>query len=327
MNDNGERLRWLSIRNLGIAAAIVLLIAGIAAILLIFSQTESTPLFPLLPTPTPHVQDAAREPQTITFTELNDNPLAYLNQTILVSGEFLPLEQSNCRRTSGPLIQWSLTAENLQLDVLGFERIVQLLPDATPMTIQGTWRLYQGPRGCGKAPPRGSMWFLEAKKIVQPNPLVGRGGQTIPVQIITGQPELPEIIQPDSPNLSDPLATETVIATEVAGTIIPTATPFDQIIPTETPTSPEQITPSPTAPLSPTGTVPTSTQIPDATDPTSTATPTAGPTQDPGVSTPTITAEAPPIPATATDTNGGGGYPGPESTPTPTPSVTPDPYP
>jgi hypothetical protein len=327
MDDNGEGLRWLNTRNIGIAVIFLVIVLAIIVLGFTLNRRQSPSLMPALPTPTVYSSASVPEPTTVTFTELNENPIAYLNQPIIVSGEFLPLQQAECRRLSGPNVQWSLTAENLQLDVLGFERIVRLLPDATPMTVQGIWKLYQGPLGCGKAPARDSIWYLESKKIIQPNPLVSAGGQTIPLEIIRNQPELPQSVQPGTENQPGTIATQTPESTSISLTVIPTTTPAEQIIPTETPSLPEQSTPLPTASIDPTLVLPTSTQVPGATPPATTAAPTATATQSSAESTPTITAEAPPIPATATETNGSGGYPGPEGTATPSPTATPNPYP
>lgn len=325
MNDNIEGIRWLSIRNLGIAAVIILIILGISLLWLIFGQDSQNQLMPILPTPTAPTQVVQLEPETVTFTELNDNPLAYLNQSILVSGEFLPVDNIDCKQVVGPDIRWSLAADNLQLDVLGFERIVRLLPAGATMTIQGIWRLYQGPLGCGKAPPPGSMWYLDAKKIIQPNPLVSSGGLPISVEIKTGELELPSIIPTEQPS-SDPVATPSIPATSTAGAIIPTPTIPSQIVPTQTPALPGGVTPSATVTQSPTNVVPSNTPDPIVTTPAPTGIATAVPTQNPEDGTPTMTAEAPPIPATATETNGGG-YPGPGGTSTPTPTATVNPYP
>jgi hypothetical protein len=41
------------------------------------------------------------------------------------------------------------------------------------MTVEGYWRLYEGPLGCGKNAPRAAIWYLEVLRIVEPNPLPG----------------------------------------------------------------------------------------------------------------------------------------------------------
>lgn len=280
---------------------------------------------PALPSPTPPNASFLGEPESISFTELNENPLAYLNQSIVVTGEYLPLNDAECSRISGPDIRWALTAENLQLDVVGYERIVELVPAGTTMTVQGIWRLYQGYLGCGKAPPRGSMWYLDIKKIVQPNPLVGKGGQRISVEIIADDLALPAIMPTEIP-AADSVPTQTAVPTSSADSLIPSPTVADQIIPTATPSLPNELTPSPTISQSPATATIAGTQDPNVPVPPTSDAATLVPTNSPDLNTPTLTAEAPPALATATqDSNGG--YPGPDGTPTATPTATLNPYP
>ncbi len=325
MNENAKDTNWISVRNLGIGTVLILTILGIGLLWLIFGRNSQQQLMPPLPSPTPVTQTPKQEPMTKSFTELNDDPLAYLNQSLLVTGEFLPLDKANCKRVVGPDVRWSLTAENLQLDVVGFERVVRLLSPGTTLTVQGIWRFYQGSLGCGKAPPDGSMWYLEVKKIVQPNPLIAESGQTIQVEIRPNQPEIPTIISTLQPENVEPVPTQTATITTSLGTTSPTPTLTDQIIPTQTPLLPE-MTPSATAPPSVTNTPPTSTPDLNATAPVSTATSTLIPTETPTNNNPTMTSEAPPAVATATQGTGGG-YPGPDGSATPTPTATIDPYP
>lgn len=327
MNDSAEGKNRLNIKT-GLGAGMVLVIIAVVSLWLFLRQDAEHQLMPFLPSATPPTPLPQEEPELIAFTELNDNPLAYLNQRILVSGDYLPVVRADCLDIVGPDIRWSLTGDNLQLDALGFERIVQLLPVETTMTVEGIWRLYQGPLGCGKGPPRGSMWYLETKKIVQPNPLVSAGGQTISVEIRNGTPELPSTVLTESESGAGPTATD-VAATPTSGSnVIASPTLADQIIPTQTPPLPSELTPSATATQFPTVNGPTNTPTPN---PNSTITATiegatAVPTNDPAVGTPTVTTESPQLPATATETNGGG-YPGPEGTATLTPTATQDPYP
>jgi hypothetical protein len=325
MNENSEVRNWLSNRYLGIGFVLVLVVLGIGIIWLTIGQNSSRQLMPDIPSPTPLTQTPGQEPITVTFTELNENPLAYLNQPLVVTGDFLPSENNACTRVVGPDIRWSITGDNLQLDVVGFERVVRLLSPGTTLTIQGIWRFYQGSLGCGKAPPQGTMWYLEVRKIVEPNPLIAENGRTIQVEIITNQPELPAFSITPQPGDTQPVATQTALATMPLGTVSPSPTLTDQIIPTQTPQLPAEITPSATLTPSVTDTAPTNTPDSNATVPVSTATSTSMPTATPASNNPTMTPEPPGV-ATAT-LDAGGGYPGPDSTTTPTPTATINPYP
>ncbi len=307
----------------GLAAAITLLLLAASSWWLITAQNSENHLLPVLPTPTPVPMSTPQEPEAVTFTKLNDNPLDYLNRQILVTGDYLPMERTNCLNIVGPDIQWSITAENLQLDVIGFERIVRLLPVGTTMTVQGVWRLYQGPLGCGKGPLPGSRWYLDAKKIVQPNPLVSEGGQAVSVEIRDNTLGLPDLVLTAPAAEITPTPTITTPTIPADSTIFPSPTNSDQLIPTETPGLPGEITFTPTAAQTPIDGGLTSTPDPLI---TATINPTATPTNNPANGTPTLTPEILPLPPTATETSGNG-YPGPGGTPTSTPSATPDPYP
>jgi hypothetical protein len=323
MNNSADRIRGLNLKY-GLGAVIALFVIGAVSLWLIFTQDAEQKLMPLLPSPTPPIYLSQQEPETVAFTELNDNPLAFLNRSILVTGDYLPLEKSDCLNVVGPDKRWSLAADNLQLDVLGFEKIVRLLPVGTNMTVQGIWRLYQGPLGCGKGPPRGSMWYLDAKKIIQPNPLISEGSQAIPVEIINGTLELPSLEMTVRATETGPAANVMTVTAMAESTIIATPTFSGQLIPTETPPLPGEITPTATSLQPPTTVGLTNTPDPNATMPVATGNATAVPTSDPGNNPPTLTPDTPLLPATATETSGG--YLGPEGTATWTPTATPDPY-
>lgn len=303
------------------AVPIVILVIGVL-LWSLFGQGETLRLMPALPDPTAVQFGNDQSPAAVSFSELNNDPIAYLNQTIVVSGNYLPVQKADCLRYSGPDIRWSLTAENLQLDALGYERIVRLIPQGTLMTVQGIWHLYEGPLGCGKGPPDGTAWYLDVKKIILPNPLVGKGGQAIPIIIEDGQPGLPDLIP--TPDIGDlvPTATNEIVTVTVAGTEVVPPTPESQATFTATPT-PDGVVPlTATAQQTLTPLAPTQTSIAGTSVPGATAT--AEATNDPNNPTATLTPELPPVLATATE-NPDGGYPGPEETMTPT--ITPDPYP
>ncbi len=316
MNDRGVSLK----ASIFIAVPIALLIVG----LLIWSTLNGRGglrLRPALPDPTAIKIRDDQSPAAVSFGELNDNPVAYLNQTIIVSGNYMPVEKPDCLRYSGPKVEWSLTADNLQLDALGFERIIRLVRVGSSMTVQGIWRLYQGPLGCGKGPANGTAWYLDVKKILQPNPIVSEGGQIIPINIGNGDPGLPELLPTLEKDLATPTTTNDILTVPAVGTGIASPTVEGQATFTITPASTGDVPLTATVqqtgtPLAPTGT--------SAVSPTATGvtlTPVA--TSDPSNPTATLTPELPPVPATATE-NPDGGYPGPAGTLTPTPS--PDPY-
>lgn len=249
-------------------------------------------LKPFRPTRTPGEVSISGQAITITFSELNGDPAVYANQRIRMTGDYVKILPPECRVYSGPLFAWGLIAEDLQLNAQGFEELVKKLPDGLTMTVEGIWRQYTGPLGCGKEAADGTTWYLQVERIISPNPLPGLGGTPFPTSVF------PVVTQ--DPNL--PLSTSTPPAgTLPPGTAVPTQPPIG-------------ITPLPTDQP---GLIPSPTPSPAAGTPTPTATAGSGfssPTPNPG-SSPT---PSPQPGSTATLPASGTGTP----TPTPTPTAT-----
>lgn len=300
------------------AAAGLLLLAAVLLGVLRGCDPTAAGLLPPLATATPVPQLIPGEPAVVSFAELNADPFQYINRRIRVTGDLTFPEQPNCTPYSGPRFVWALVAEQLQLDARNFERVMRQVAPATTLTVEGTWRQYQGPLGCGKGAPRGVAWYLEVQRIIQPNPLYSIDGVVISIE--NGVPSLPDgsgftpTITPDQPIIT-PGATITPTAV-ITSTVDPFATP--SITPSPTLALPGEGTPTlfPTA----TATPPAGGTLPSTVTPPAGATPTA--TFIPGT-TPTLTPELPPV-ATATPGTPGSGYPGP---PTATPTATTNPYP
>lgn len=274
-------------------AVIILTAAGALLLAHWLTPRANRPLFPQFPTPTLPAQIIENEAAQVTFSELNEDPAAFLNRRLTVSGEYSPVVPPDCPRHSGPDIRWSLVSEGLRLNAVGFESLVRLLPPGTEMTVEGIWQLYEGPLGCGKAPPEGTVWYLRVERIIAPNPLFSGNRPLITVIAEPTQAIFPEVV--GTPELEQPTATATITTTLViTATETPTITPtlfltptLDFVTPTATGT-PEILTTTPTE--TPTLTA-TSTTTPDGT-------PTIGGT------------ETPPLP---TATQNATGYPSPTS--------------
>jgi hypothetical protein len=312
--DNGERgwkqlvSRWPII---SIAAA-VLVIAGLAFLAYSLSGGAATPLYPILPTMTPPAGTTAPEPEEIGFAELNADPAAFLGRRLLVNGDYTPLPAPECLDYTGPIIRWSLVAEELQLNAVGFEPLLALLEPGTEMTVTGFWQAYRGPLGCGKEPDDGTVWYLAVDRIVEPNPLSGAAGPLLTV--IPGE-ELPTLSPeeaegtPTSTLEFTPTITESLTLTATLGATLPAGqTSFPAA--TQPPVTPLMTAGSPvTTPETPDGGTPLTT-------PLGTPTPT-GTLGTPGAGTPGL----------PTNTPSGPGYPpGTPTIPT-TPTATTDPYP
>jgi hypothetical protein len=269
--------------------AIVLLVAGLGLLAFSISGGLAQPLYPNLPTFTP-IAGVTTEAQAIGFAELNADPGAYRNQRLQVTGVFTPLETPGCLDHNGPILEWSLVADELQLNAVGFEDILRMVSPGLEMTLTGIWRAYQGPVGCGKEPDDGTVWYLEIDHILEPNPLVGSSGPALTVVAGTQQPNLPQL---DNDPTSSPGISPTPGGTSPAtptGTLV-----FGAATPEATP-----LTPFPTATI---GATPAATGTPGA-SPTPGPSPTGEPSTPQGTTTPGI----------PTGTPSGTGYP---SQPTP----------
>ncbi|HEX6384301.1 MAG TPA: hypothetical protein VF177_06500, partial [Anaerolineae bacterium] len=208
---------------LWVLLGIILLLS--LALLSFFVRANHRPLKPLRPTPTPGSLVIGGEPILVTFPELSENPFTYLNQRIRVSGDYTPLPRPDCIPYSGPKIRWALVADNLQLNAIGFEPILRLVEPETALTVEGIWRLYDGPAGCGKAPPSDNVWYLEVERIIQPNPLTGPTG-------------------PVGPGPAGPVTPPSSETTTPTATAVPTATPTFTPSASATTTTTPALTPS-----------------------------------------------------------------------------------
>ncbi len=283
---------------------LLLLAIGLVIVGFVLWPNSSQPLYPLLASPTASSQILQNETRLVGFEALNADPAAYRNQSIQVTGTYTPIDLPACQPFAGPRIQWSLVADELQLNAVGFERILRLAEPGISMTVTGVWRLYQGPLGCGKEPEDGAVWYLQVTQILEPNPITG----SVPINLtfVPGPDDRePGAIVPTLELEETPAAiiTPTDLPT-VSVTIQPTAT-----LPSGATAAPE-LTPTATLPVTPLATPDTGTP-----DPLATATPESGTgTPDPAA-TPTSGPDGTATPALPTGTAPPGGYPPATSTP------------
>jgi hypothetical protein len=159
------------------------------------------------------------------------------------------------------------------------------------LTVTGIWRVYEGPVGCGKEPPDGTVWYLEVDRIVEPNPLVGSGGPGLTVVAGTQQP-VQGLLDNDPTSTPGLTITPTVESLVTVPITTGTAVPAPPLTVTATLTLP------PTTPLP--GLSPTSSVTPTPSPTTGAGTPTAGTGTPQGTTTPGL----------PTGTPSGTGYPG-----------------
>ena len=246
-------------------------------------------------------------PEPVSFSVLDEDPAAYRDRLIRITGAYTPLPLPECARVRGPAARWSLVDQELRVDAVGYEDLLSLVPEGIDLTVDGFWRLYEGPLGCGKEPPTDRLWYLEVVRLIQPNPLPLLGGRSLALDA--------------SPRISVTMSLSTLTATpETDGSPTPSGTPTPSATPTITET-PGPGTPSTTPGPTPTPSVTsTPSQTPTGAPGAATATPTDTP-----ASTPTRTGGSTPTPPPPTNTPAS--YPGDSDTPPP-PTATPsDGYP
>lgn len=258
-------------------------IAAVAALFFAVAACQQTPAEEEQAEPNPFPLGTIQpEAVPLTFPTLNADPFAFLNRRIRVTGLFTPSGPPDCYPYVGPQVSWSLIADGFELDVVGLGLVAQVAEEGLSMTIDGIWRRYVGPAGCGENPEERTIWYLEVQQVVSPNPLGGQflvqapaaeedgliidppqsGGQTVTP---SGQGEVPT-----SPPTATPTPDFALTATAEALLVTPTPSP------SATP-SPEA---TPTLTLTPAGPTPTLEPTPGPGTPT--RTPSPSPTAAPG---------------------------------------------
>ena len=291
--------RWPVLAGL----AAFLLLVGVVLVVAALVNRNTRPLYPNLPTFTPQAGTREGEPAVLTFTELNADPDAYRDRRIQVAGDFASVAPPACVPYTGPDIRWSLVAEELQLNAAGFENVLRLLEEGTPMTVTGIWRLYRGPVGCGKEPPDANVWYLAVDQILEPNPLLGSNSAALTVIAGSPQLELPPL-DLEAPTLEATPTLTTTLESEPTPELLPTV----GVLPTIGATSTATLPPTPTLGSTPGLTdTPTPTGTPDLTG-TPTLTVTPGPSPTPSATVDGNTTITPGIPTATPD---GTGYPDP----------------
>lgn len=297
------------------------------------TDVAQTPVLTVSPTPFPTSETVTPTPTrshavfTLTASEILSDSAKYEGLTVRLTGRYGQLSTVAC--SAGVMAHrspadWLLASGEELLFARGFEEQFRfLLPPGLTMTVEGTWRKWRGPIGCGKRAMVGDIWFVDVERIIDPNPIarvtltpvaIADAGTAVPTPIddntigdiptptppiVFDDPALtntPEAIPTDTPVPDDDilLPTSTPILGEASATPTLEATRADA---TGTATAVSQATPTPinSTPASTTGTptlTPTSssqaTETPTSNEPTPTP-PDFGATNTPApvASTPT----------------------------------------
>jgi hypothetical protein len=230
--------------------------------------------------------------QVVSPAELAAEPQSYLDELLQVTGQYRrgPVVICDGLTRFSPA-EWVLTGEQGEesvptLAVSGFENLVQpLLPVGMTVTVEGVWRYWRGPVGCGKEAPVEEVWYLELTEIISPSPIArvtltpqgqqNGGGSTV----ATPAGQTPEPVGTPGTEPS-PTQESAPTATRANGSADPTQQgPTATVSPTTRPTEEVEETPTQGTPT-PGATPATATATSEATDePDATATATATATQ------------------------------------------------
>lgn len=234
------------------------------------------------------------------ISELSQSPQAYAGSLVQVTGQYRRAPVVVCDGISRPSpVTWLLVEGERQIGARGLEHLVKpLLPSGLTVTVQGVWRHWRGPVGCGKDAPVRDEWHLVVTNFVAPSPVarvtLTPSGQA-PRETAQAEVDVP------TPTPTGPEPGGTPVSATNTSTAIPTATPRSATpsgaaTPTATPTLlPEQSATPGTGTATPTATAAEgdATATADAGTGTATAEPaasaTATPTSASGQATATAT--------------------------------------
>lgn len=192
---------------------------------------------------------APAEVPLLALDTLAGKPENYEGQRVQVEGHFAVLPRPACSAlVHFSPATWALSDDGVVIRVAGLERIVgPLALDDVRMRVEGRWQRWVGLYGCGDFAVESTIWYLQAERVVEPNPLT-RATLTPPGGVALARSATPTAVPPAE--LLSPLGTPEL--TTAAPTPSWTATTTLSPTPSQTaPPSPLE-TPTPTDPVSPT---------------------------------------------------------------------------
>jgi hypothetical protein len=241
-------------------------------------------------------------PIAVELLRLVMSPAQYENNYVRVSGRYRRLPVVACegapRRAPA---SWALAADELSIQAGGYDTLLAAVaPNELMLEVEGQWRRWRGPVGCGKQAAQTEIWFLDVTRILSPNPIAYQTappGATVIAQI-TPTPE-----SGGPPPAGTPVAVGTAPPTASAA-LSPTP-PLVSTAPSATATRPPAGVGTPTATSGASTAAPTTTMAATPGQGTSVASPSPTPTlsSTPGAAgsqTPTATTAAGTAPATTT---------------------------
>lgn len=190
------------------------------------------------------------QPLSVDIGQLQQAPEAYEDTLVRIIGEYrrAPVVVCDGITRSSPATWWLGQGQEL-IGANGFENLVHvLLPPGLTISVDGVWRSWRGPVGCGKDAPLQSVWYLAVTDIVSPRPvarvtLTPAGGapastpfETQQAPAETGTPSGPE---PVGTPLTEPSPTNRPATIPAAGTS-PANTPVPNSTATPSPNAEEE---------------------------------------------------------------------------------------
>ena len=109
----------------------------------------------------------------VTLAELAADPETFAGQRVQTAGRFavLPLPPCSALVRLSPAT-WTLSDSGVVVRVAGLEQIVgPLALDDISMRVEGRWQSWVGFYGCGDGAVESTIWYLQAERILEPNPL------------------------------------------------------------------------------------------------------------------------------------------------------------
>ena len=184
----------------------------------------------------------------VGISQLQQAPEAYEGTLVRVTSQYRRAPVIVCDGIARPSpATWRLGEGEQLVGARGFEELVQiLLPPGITITVDGVWRFWRGPIGCGKDAPVQSVWYLSVMDIVSPSPvarvtLTPTGGEpeVTPDDTAEAPAETPTSSGPDPVGTPVTVPSPTVVAT--------TRPPATQVAPTATSDATATLSASPTA--------------------------------------------------------------------------------
>lgn len=232
----------------------------------------------------------------VEISQLQQAPEAYRDVLVRVTSQYrrAPLIICDGIVRQSPAT-WRLGVDEQLIGAGGSESLVPtLLPPRMTITVEGVWRTWRGPVGCGKDAPQQTVWYLAVTRVVSPSPIArvtltppgGVPGAT-PDQVVeepldTATPSGPPALgtPASAPSAtSRPTATAADIGPQATATQRATQAPSFSPTPDE---GDDEDTPEPTDEAQATATVIGGATATSGATPTPSTTPTVGATPTPG---------------------------------------------